>query len=109
MKVDVPIRCSCGALQGYARGISRKSGRRMACYCDDCQSFAHFLGRADEVLDALEDYSNPTSQLRMIRMHGQPSPQSADLFSTQPWLQAVAQLDQFNQQDFPAESGDLFE
>jgi hypothetical protein len=22
------------------------------CYCDDCQSFAHFLGREDEVLDA---------------------------------------------------------
>ena len=22
------------------------------CYCDDCQSFAHFLGRANEVLDA---------------------------------------------------------
>lgn len=22
------------------------------CYCDDCQSFAHFLGRADEILDA---------------------------------------------------------
>lgn len=22
------------------------------CYCDDCQSFAHFLERADEILDA---------------------------------------------------------
>jgi hypothetical protein len=21
------------------------------CYCDDCQAFAHFLGRADEILD----------------------------------------------------------
>lgn len=52
MTFDVPIRCSCGALRGFARGVSRKNGLRMACYCDDCQSFAHFLGRADEVLDA---------------------------------------------------------
>ncbi len=22
------------------------------CYCDDCQAFAHYLGRADEILDA---------------------------------------------------------
>ena len=52
MTVDVPIRCSCGALRGFARGVSRKNGRRVVCYCDDCQSFAHFLGREDEVLDA---------------------------------------------------------
>ena len=52
MKVDVPIRCSCGALSGVARGVSPKNGSRVVCYCDDCQSFAHFLGRADEILDA---------------------------------------------------------
>ena len=52
MTVDVPIRCSCGALRGFARGVSRNNGRPLACYCDDCQSFAHFLGRADDVLDA---------------------------------------------------------
>jgi beta-N-acetylhexosaminidase len=64
---------------------------------------------ADEVLEALSGYSNPTSQLRMIRMHGVPSPQSADLFSTQPWQQAIAQLESFNQQESARESGDLFE
>ena len=25
---------------------------RVVCYCDDCQSFAHFLGKADRILDA---------------------------------------------------------
>jgi beta-N-acetylhexosaminidase len=64
---------------------------------------------ADEVLDALEDYNNPTSQLRMIRLHGQPSPQSNDLFATQSWQETVALLDRFNAQEFPGESGDLFE
>jgi hypothetical protein len=52
MAVDISIRCSCGALRGVARGISSQNGNRAVCYCDDCQSFAHFLGRADEVLDA---------------------------------------------------------
>ncbi len=52
MKVDVPIRCSCGTLRGLARGVSQRNGQRMVCYCDDCQAFAHFLGRADEILNA---------------------------------------------------------
>jgi beta-N-acetylhexosaminidase len=64
---------------------------------------------ADEVLEALADYSNPTSQLRMIRMHGVASPQSTDLFSTQAWQQAIARLEGFNQQESARESGDLFE
>ncbi len=51
MTVDVPVRCSCGTLRGFVRDVSGR-GKRLVCYCDDCQSFAHFLGRADEVLDA---------------------------------------------------------
>lgn len=64
---------------------------------------------ADEILDALSGYSNPTSQLRMIRLHGKPPSQSADLFNTQQWQQAVGQLNNFNQKDFSGDSGDLFE
>ena len=64
---------------------------------------------ADEILDALQDYNNPTSQLRMIRLHGEPSAHSADLFNTQQWHKATSQLDHFNQQDFSIDSGDLFE
>ena len=48
---DLPIRCSCGALRGTLRDASPESGNRCVCYCDDCQSFAHFLERADEILD----------------------------------------------------------
>ncbi len=51
MTTDVPISCSCGSLRGVARSVSRRSGNRLVCYCDDCQSFAEFLGRADEILD----------------------------------------------------------
>jgi hypothetical protein len=49
---DVSVRCGCGALRGVARAVSGERGNRVVCYCDDCQSFAHFLGRADEILDA---------------------------------------------------------
>jgi len=52
MPPDVPIRCRCGNLRGVARALSPTTGNRVVCYCDDCQSFAHFLGRADEILDA---------------------------------------------------------
>jgi hypothetical protein len=51
MPADLPIRCSCGALRGVARGVSGDRGARVICYCDDCQAFAHFLERAAETLD----------------------------------------------------------
>ena len=45
-----PLRCECGKLQGYV--AEPKTGARMLCYCKDCQAFAHFLGKADSILDA---------------------------------------------------------
>ena len=50
--MDVPIRCGCGALRGMLRSVTPSSGNRCVCYCDDCQSFAYYLGRADTILDA---------------------------------------------------------
>jgi hypothetical protein len=45
-----PVQCRCGTLKGY---VSTSHGaNRCVCYCRDCQAFAHFLGRADEILDA---------------------------------------------------------
>jgi len=52
MPKDLTIRCTCGGLQGVAHGITRKAGNHAVCYCDDCQAFAHFLGRAGDVLDS---------------------------------------------------------
>ena len=51
MPTDLAIRCECGSLRGVLRGVSGANGNRIVCYCDDCQSFAHFLGRADQILD----------------------------------------------------------
>jgi len=49
--IDLPIRCTCGTLRGVLRGASPDHGNRAVCYCDDCQSFAHFLKRPADILD----------------------------------------------------------
>ena len=49
--MNVQLKCNCGALRGVASGISKSNGNRIVCMCDDCQAYAHFLGRAKEVLD----------------------------------------------------------
>ena len=49
---ELPLRCRCGAVRGVARGALPSKVNHCFCYCDDCQAFAHFLDRADDVLDA---------------------------------------------------------
>jgi hypothetical protein len=49
---EVALRCSCGTVRGVARDVAPGSINHCFCYCDDCQAFAHFLGRGDEILDA---------------------------------------------------------
>jgi hypothetical protein len=44
---DIPLQCACGKLNGTALAVSPAAGTRVLCYCDDCQAFAHFLGRPD--------------------------------------------------------------
>jgi beta-N-acetylhexosaminidase len=68
--------------------------------CNNCEG-------ADEVLESLHGYSSPTSQMRMIRLHGQAK--DTHLFETRDWQNACAQLDAFNHRLGLAESGDLFE
>jgi hypothetical protein len=43
------IQCKCGTIRGQldSTGISS----RVVCYCADCQAFAEFLGKSNEVLD----------------------------------------------------------
>lgn len=44
-----PLQCRCGAVRGHVD--TERSGGRAVCYCRDCQSFARFLGREDDILD----------------------------------------------------------
>jgi hypothetical protein len=43
------LRCRCGTLKGQV--AHTEAANRGVCYCKDCQAFARFLGRADEILD----------------------------------------------------------
>jgi hypothetical protein len=43
----VDVRCKCGEVRGFVTDLSPRTVNRITCYCDDCQAFAHQLGRAD--------------------------------------------------------------
>jgi hypothetical protein len=45
-----PLKCRCGSVQGVISDPERAN--RAVCYCKDCQAFAHFVGRAGEILDS---------------------------------------------------------
>jgi len=42
--------CRCGTVQGEV--LQPRQGVRAACYCRDCQAYAHVLGEPGRVLDA---------------------------------------------------------
>lgn len=49
--MELLIQCLCGCVQGSAGPLSKALNRRIVCMCKDCQAFAHYLGRADQMLD----------------------------------------------------------
>jgi hypothetical protein len=51
MSRDAEFQCRCGEVIGRLANPSPEAVNRMVCYCDDCQAFLHYLGRAD-LLDA---------------------------------------------------------
>jgi hypothetical protein len=51
MSKRAELRCRCGEVRGWVADASARTVNRVVCYCDDCQAFAHQLGRAD-LLDA---------------------------------------------------------
>lgn len=51
MPFDVPLRCRCGEVRGVVLHVAPGAGNRLVCHCDDCQTWMHHLGRADELLD----------------------------------------------------------
>jgi hypothetical protein len=47
MGEQIELRCRCGEVRGMATNLSPRTSNRVVCYCDDCQAFAHQIGRAD--------------------------------------------------------------
>ena len=46
-----PIQCDCGKLKGQVK--CTKNVNRCVCYCADCQAFARYLKRENEILDQM--------------------------------------------------------
>jgi beta-N-acetylhexosaminidase len=87
-------------------GFAARAERALAAGCDILLVCNNAAG-ADEVLASLKGYSNPTSQLRLVRMHGGPG--TPDLFSSPRWNQACAELERFHQKRGLSDGEDLFE
>ncbi len=64
---------------------------------------------AEEVLDELQGHLDPVAQLRLVRMHGRDRRVPQNLYDTEQWLQATAELRAFQQEIEGADSGDLFD
>jgi hypothetical protein len=45
------VQCTCGKFRARLTAFPKNTPGRLVCYCDDCQTYLHFLGRAD-LLDA---------------------------------------------------------
>ncbi len=41
------IQCECGTFRAELTGFPKNTPGRFFCYCDDCQTYMHFLDRAD--------------------------------------------------------------
>ena len=50
--MDVDVKCKCGQVTGTAHHLTPANGNHLVCLCCDCQAFAKFLGREDDLLDA---------------------------------------------------------
>lgn len=51
MSGQIELRCRCGEVRGIVANPSSRSVNRVVCYCDDCQAYAHQLGRTDLLND----------------------------------------------------------
>jgi len=51
MSVQIDLRCRCGEVRGIVSNPTPRSVNRVICYCDDCQAYAHQLGRTDLLND----------------------------------------------------------
>ena len=81
---------------------SVEAGCDMMLVCND-------PGGTQEVLDGMPDYLDPASQLRLMRLHGRPADEIANLYDTRMWQESVHQLHQFTQIDGVSEGDDLFD
>lgn len=92
------------AVGGYVERAqsSLEAGCDMMLVCNEPQG-------TTEVIEAMPDYLDPASQLRLMRLHGRPHAEVKDLYSTQQWKDSMDQLQRFTHLDGVSEGDDLFD
>ena len=48
-EIKMSLRCECSKIEGEIK-VKRGEGNNIVCHCDDCQAFAHYLGKKDQIL-----------------------------------------------------------
>lgn len=67
---------------GERARMALEAGCDMVLICNDREA-------VHETLDALDGYSDPVSQIRLVRMHGRPMPDAAALRRTDQWKKSM--------------------
>lgn len=77
---------------GVAGGYADRAGRALQAGCDMVLVCNH-TDAAQQVLESLENYSNPASQMRLIRMHGRGKINRNELIASDEWKSTVAMIE----------------
>jgi len=80
---------------GVAGGFGERADAALKAGCDMALVCNHLDG-AIEAADYIKGYSNPTSQLRLVRMHGEHDISWAQLKQNEHWQQVSTQLSVLN-------------
>jgi len=76
---------------GVAGDFSARANLALQAGCDMVLVCNHSEA-AQQVLESLEDYSNPTSQIRLIRMHGRGEINRQELMASEKWQTIVKKV-----------------
>jgi hypothetical protein len=71
---EIKLKCSCGKIQGKTENVNSTTGTRIVCCCDDCQSFAQYLGQESHILDqygGTDLFQMPISHLKITEGNDQ--------------------------------------
>ena len=81
---------------GVAGSYGSRAQQALDAGCDMVLVCNHPEG-VSEVVDQLQDYNNPTSQMRLVRMHGKHDISYAELHGSSEWRQVSAEIAQLDQ------------
>ncbi len=80
---------------GVAGNFAERASMALNAGCDMVLVCNHSEA-AQQVLESLEHYSNPTSQMRLIRMHGRGEVNRLELMSSEKWRVIVDKINALN-------------